>query len=179
MDYEKHGEEFDHLRHQVLWLLIAYFIFKRRVSTFSDEVSNMTRIEWIEETVMLETLMRDIVLRVVKLDDKQSGMWSFRDAKKLLNREIKDPDRRSEVNEAVKAYRSLLQNLKNDHRNKYIAHLQKGELSQYRFPEFPSDLQEAVEKAVQTLDVLVGDRVGYQFSPGSKERNIDLRDALL
>ena len=151
----------------------------RRVNKYDDDANSMTRIEWTEETVMLETLMRDIVLRVVKLDDKQSGIWSFRDAKKLLNKEIKDSNRRSEVNEAVKAYRSSLQNLKNDHRNKYIAHLQKGELSQYRFPEFPPDLHEAVEKAVQTLDVLVGDKVGYQFSPGSKESNIDLRDALL
>lgn len=177
MVHNRYREKFEHLQNQIAWLLVTFYIYRQKIIE-ETEPRNFSMAS-VEKLVIIEALGRDVALRLTKLDDDQSGTWSFRDAKKLLNEELNNQGHIKTINEAVKDFRSTINTLKVKHRNKYIAHLQEGVTSNLQWPKEPTKLHEMVRCAVRTFDILVSHEAKYLFGSEEDGFEIDLREAVM
>jgi hypothetical protein len=138
----------------------------------------MSREEFILETIMLESTVRDIVSRLTALDDDGRNVRSFHSVFAAMKREGLDPERTKALDRKVKAYRSLANALKVTHRNAYIAHVAELAAVKPRILDEPLDFSAVAAAAVNLMDAFVGQEVAYLFKIGSREPHIDLRRAL-
>ncbi|TBE15336.1 hypothetical protein [Rhizobium ruizarguesonis] len=166
----------DGLREDVLWLLILIFAYRQR--THLPSLSTMSREDLVVEFVLLESAVRDIVTRLTALDGEEKGVRSFQTAFSALKREGLVADRTEELKAEVKAYRSAVNGLKVQHRNKYIAHVQELANVTPNILDRPVHFEECASKAVNLLDHLFGRQIEYFFRIGSVELPIDLRRRL-
>ena len=80
------------------------------------------------------------------------------------------------LNEEVKAYRKLVNDLKNEHRNKRIAHLNSDEeLGLDQFLNFNKVLLPIVLEANRIADMLWGKKISVVFNLGSWEGKLDFK----
>ncbi|TGR65557.1 hypothetical protein EN837_22005 [bacterium M00.F.Ca.ET.194.01.1.1] len=114
---------FDGLRDDVLWLMILIFCYRERA--LLPNLSTMSREDLVVEFVLLGSAVRDIVTRLTSLDGDEKGVRSFQSAFSALKREGLIADRTEKLKAEVRAYRSAVNSLKVEHRNKYIAHVQE------------------------------------------------------
>ena len=121
-------------------------------------LGKMSREDLVLELALLESGTRDIIARLTALDDDGSGSRSFPNALAAMNREGLAARKAEELKAHVKAYRAAINDLKVNHRNSYISHVQ--------------------EFAVNVLDALMGRQVEYRFRVGSQEPELDLRARL-
>jgi hypothetical protein len=123
-------------------------------------------------------MSRDLIIRLYRLDDDQSGTVSLRHVRKTVRKVINDQRRLTEIDGAITDYRSSINTLKTQHRNLYVAHLRVGEAAVYRTPDLPEGVVEGIMKAVETLDIISGRTVQYSRTIGSQEGSVDLRTEL-
>lgn len=169
------GDILSGLRQDVLWLLIAIYALRSR-SGF-EGLGSMSREHFAVEAVLLESASRDVVSRIVALDDDGRTNRSFQTLFAALKREGLDPVRTKELDRLVKAFRKVVNGLKVTHRNGYIAHVDVEAEVKPRILDEPVDFSVPATFAVQLLDDVSGKRVPYFFKLGSNDL-IDLRKAL-
>lgn len=175
-DYTPASEIVDGLRQDVLWLLIL--VYARRQRMRLPNVRTMGREDFAIEMVLLESATRDIVSRLAALDDEGKGVRSFQTALKALRREGMAKTTAAPLETKAKAYRQTVNPLKVAHRNAYIAHVTDAASVIPRVIDSPVDVNPAVSAAVELLDALAGETIGYTFRVGSQEAEINLREAL-
>jgi len=166
----------DGLRDDVLWLLILIFSYRQR--TLLPNLSTMSREDLVVEFVLLDSAVRDIVTRLAALDGEEKGVRSFQTAFSALKREGLTADRTEKLKAEVKAYRSAVNGLKVEHRNKYIAHVQELASVIPKILDRPVHFEECASIAVNLLDNMCGRQIEYFFRVGSVEQPIDLRRRL-
>lgn len=164
------------LGNDILWMLIAAFVLQSR-SRF-EGVGSWGSQHLGEELFMLEALQRDIVMRLLTLDDDERGQRSFRSVAKALKAGgVLKGGNQVAVDAAIRDYRALINTMKTKHRNAYIGHMKEGESATPRLPQVPEEFGTAIARAVEVLDQISGVRKGYTFKL-SGGRQIDLRAAL-
>ncbi|MEX0722007.1 MAG: hypothetical protein WD059_15125 [Balneolaceae bacterium] len=163
----------DRAQDEVLWILIAYYVFKSRPNLFNSKEIN--RHQFVGLLIMTKCLVRDIVLRLTRLDEKGQGAKLFREITKHGGKSSKYADNIVDWKNAVINFRDRISHLKNE-RNEFIAHLKDTNPSAYRIEEIPSELQECIIEAIKVVDTFRGKKVSYTFSVGSMEPDINLRE---
>lgn len=166
----------DNLQQDLLWLLIL--VYSRRQRILLPRIKEMSREDFAVEMVLLESATRDIVSRLIALDDDGRGVRSFQSALKALRQEGAAIPKDAPLAQQVKAYRKIVNVLKVEHRNSYIAHVTEGVSVTPRILDESVDIATATSAAVNLLDMLAGKVVSYTFRVGSQEKEIDLRSAL-
>ena len=145
----------DGLRDDILWMLITYYaLCKRR--TLPD-LQRMSREDFVVELNLLECAQRDLVMRLTALDDTK-GNRSFRLAKKLKLATSLSRERQREIAENTKAFTDAVNQLKTDHRNKYIAHVSTATSVSPRLVQEVPKLADVISVAVRTLDAFENKR---------------------
>ncbi|WP_395494626.1 hypothetical protein [Acetobacter sp. KSO5] len=176
------GKEYDSseiisegLKQDVLWLLITVYSYVTRRRF--EGLGKMSREAFVVDWVLLESAARDIVSRLTALDDDTRNNRSFQTLFAALKREGLDSKRTSDLNRKIKTYRTLVNDLKVSHRNRYIAHVNTNVAVVPRVFDNPVAFEAAASKAVNLLDDIIGSKVEYIFSMAS-DLKIDLRQAL-
>ncbi|HEX8555556.1 MAG TPA: hypothetical protein VF695_12675 [Sphingomonas sp.] len=159
----------------VLWLPIAIFAFRSRSRL--EGLGNMSREHFAVETVLLENASRDIVSRLVALDDDGRTNRSFQTLFASMKREGLEAARTRSLDRLVKEFRQTVNGLKVSHRNNYIAHVDTAAEVKPRVLDDPVDFSMAASLAVNLLDDISGRKIPYFFKLGSNDL-IDLRKAL-
>ena len=163
------------LHQDVLWLLITIYSYMERARF--DGIRDMSREHFSIEAILLESASRDIVSRLAALDDDGRGNRSFQTLFSALKREGLGAARTAALDRKVKAYRRSVNDLKVDHRNRYIAHVGTEAGVKPRVLDDPVECSETASLAVNLLDEFAGRTIPYFFKLGSDGR-IDLRAAL-
>ncbi|WP_272011618.1 hypothetical protein [Roseovarius sp. ZX-A-9] len=164
------------LKDDILWLLILIYSFKVRARL--EGLGQWSREHMSIEFMLLDSAVRDIVMRLTALDDDLKNNRSFQTLLKALNREnLLEQKRSKALNEKVKKYRDAVNKLKVEHRNQYISHVNTDASVLPRVIDRPVRFYEAASLAVNLMDDLAGRTLQYHFKMGSNE-SIDLRDAL-
>ena len=163
------------LEQDVLWLLITIFAFQSR-SGF-EGLGSMSRQHFAVEAVLLESASRDIISRLVALDDEGRTNRSFQTLFSAMKREGLDMGRTRTLDRLVKEFRRTVNGLKVSHRNNYIAHVDTDAEVTPRILDDPVEFSTAASLAVSLLDEMAGRVIRYRFKLGSHDL-IDLREAL-
>lgn len=164
------------LKGDILYLLLTILAYREKQRL--PNLAKMSREDLVLDLVLLESGTRDIVARLTALDDDGSGARSFPNALAAMNREGLEAKRADELKTQVKAYREAINDLKINHRNSYISHVQEFAEVVPRIVDKPVRFEAAAGLAVNVLDALMGQQVGYRFRVGSQEPEIDLRARL-
>jgi len=164
------------LKGDILYLLLTILAHREKQRLLN--LAKMSREDLVLDLVLLESGTRDIVARLTALDDDGSGSRSFPNALAAMNREGLEAKRAEELKKQVKAYRGAVNDLKINHRNSYISHVQEFAEVVPRIVDKPVRFETAAGLAVNVLDALRGRQVGYRFRVGSQEPEIDLRARL-
>ncbi|KQZ26430.1 hypothetical protein [Caulobacter sp. Root1472] len=166
----------DDLTNDILWILIGVFVMRSR-SQF-EGVGGWSSQRLGEELFMLEALQRDLVVRLLALDDDDKGQRSFRSVMKTLKARgiLKGTDQEI-VDAAVKAYRALVNTMKVKHRNAYIGHMKEGQSATPKLPQSPEGFGDAIAKSVEIVDQIARTRQAYSFKLTGGQL-IDLRAEL-
>lgn len=161
------------LKDDILYLLLT--ILAHREKKRLPNLGKMSREDLVLELTLLESGTRDIVARLTALDDDSSGSRSFPNALAAMNRVGLEERRAEELKAQVKAYRRSVNDLKVNHRNSYISHVQEFAEVVPRIVDKPVRFEAAAALAVNVLDAFMERQVGYRFRIGSQEPEIDLR----
>lgn len=168
-------EKFSSLRVEIIDVNILAHLFIRKINRFGFLFKNTTRHHIFEEFVALRYMENGLILHLTNLDDDSSD-FSFRSVIKELNKTIKDQKQRDSFNKKLKEYRRDLGNLKNNHRNYRIAHLNYGEdLNLDEFLNFEKELFPLIKFANLIGDSIWGERISYGFNLGKYENELDFR----
>ena len=166
----------DGLKQDVLYLLLT--ILAHREKQRLPNLGKMSREDLVLELALLESGTRDIIARLTALDDDGSGSRSFPNALAAMNREGLAARKAEELKAHVKAYRAAINDLKVNHRNSYISHVQEFAEVLPRVLDKPVRFEMAASLSVNVLDALMGRQVEYRFRVGSQEPELDLRARL-
>lgn len=172
-NYQK--EKFSSLRVEIIDMNILVHLFIRKINRFTFLFKNTTRHHIFEEFVALRYMENGLILHLTNLDD-DSSEYSFRSAIKELNRTIKDQKQRDDFNKLLKEYRRNLGNLKNNHRNRRIAHLNYSkDLSFDEFLNFDKEIYPLIKTVNSIGDTIWGEKIAYRFNLGKNEGELDFR----
>lgn len=117
-----------------------------------------------------------LILHLTNLDD-DSSTYSFRKVNAELNRGFKDQKALKTLKRKIDSYRKSVNKLKNEHRNKRIAHLSyESDLDIDQFLSFNTYLKQIIEEANVLGDLIWGERVEYRFKLGTIEGILNYRD---
>jgi hypothetical protein len=160
---------------EIIDLNQTVFFFLRKVNRLAHIFRTTTRTYVLEEFQALRYLENGIILHLTKLDDDNSS-HSFRKAKKLLNKIKTDKKELTVFQTKLDLYRKNLSDLKNNHRNMRIAHINSTEYPNIdEFLDFNKKLRPLLEQANEIADLLWGKRINVKFRLGSMEGVLDFR----
>lgn len=172
---DKSSDIIEGLKQDILWLLIVIYSYKERSRL--EGASGWSREHFATELVLLESSVRDIVVRLTALDDDTKRNRSFQTLFKAMKREGLARIRTKDIKLKVGGFRKSVNKLKVSHRNNYIAHVGTNARVQPRVIDVQIDFAKPASEAVNLLDCFEGKPVEYFFRLGSDQK-IDLRQAL-
>jgi len=156
--------------------MILIYSFKVRARL--EGLGQWSREHMCIEFMLLDSAVRDIVMRLTALDDDTKNNRSFQTLLSALSREnLLDSKRSKALKEKVKKYRHAVNELKVEHRNHYISHVNTDASVLPRVTDRPVKFDEVASLAVNLMDDLAGRTLQYHFKMGSHE-SINLREAL-
>jgi len=165
---------FSPLKSELYHAYQSAWCFKRKIESLPGRLQTETREFLLEELTSLRSLANDIVLRLCNLDDEKSR-FSFQEIKRLLNKSAQlDQAAKKRLTDTVAEYRTSINTLKTQHRNKYIAHLQ-GDFypDPFQVQEMVSGISIALASAQKTISTVWGAEQHFGFKLGSRDRTID------
>ena len=175
---EKQKEEFVALKVEIIDLNISTAFYVEKINRWAYILKATTRKYMLEELTALRYLENGIILHLTNLDDDSSD-FSFREVRKQLNRKNSDQPGLEILSDALKRYRQSVNDLKVQHRNKRIAHLNSTcELDFDRFLNFDTQLRPLIIQANEIGDKIWGQRIPANFKLGSMEGILDFRQVV-
>ena len=147
-------------------------MFNKRPNLFNS--SAIDRYQFVGQLVMAKCTVRDIVIRLTRLEEKGHGAKLFRE---ITKNGSKITDYANVINSwtsAVKSYRDKISHLKKE-RNEFIAHLKDTNPSAYNVESIPIELRECIIEAIKVVDTFRNEKVIYTFKVGTMEPVINLR----
>lgn len=164
------------LKDDILWLMILIYSLKKRARL--ERIEQWSREHMCIEFILLDSAVRDIVMRLTALDDDSKNNRSFPTLLSALNREnLLEEERSKALKEQVKQYRKAVNNLKTGHRNHYMSHVNTDASVVPRVIDLPVNFDAVASLAVNITDDLAGEKLHYYFKMGNHE-SINLREAL-
>lgn len=116
-------EEFSSLRVEILDLNMLTYFFIRKINRTQYIWQKTTRSFCLEEFIALRYLENGIIIHLVNLDDDNSK-FSFRSLKRYFNQDYSSqPKTIQKYDSFLKQFRKNLNQIKVNHRNRRIAHL--------------------------------------------------------
>lgn len=168
-------EEFGSLKAEIIDLNISTTFYVEKINRFAYIFKTTTRKYVLEELTALRYLENGVILHLTNLDDDSSD-FSFKAAQKQLNKKNFDQAGLKTINELLKKYRQNINNLKVQHRNKRIAHVNStDELNFDEFLNFENVLRPLIVQANDIGDKIWGERIAANFKLGSMEEILDFR----
>jgi hypothetical protein len=132
----------------------------------------------LEEMIALRYLENGIILHLTNLDD-DSSKYSLREAYAVYARSNVNPKAAQELRETLKTFRKNLNDLKTEHRNKRIGHLNYDEdLNFDEFLDFENHLLPLILEANAITDKLWGEKIIVRFRLGSMEGTLDFKETI-
>jgi hypothetical protein len=164
------------LKDDILWLMILIYSFKVRARL--EGLGQWSREHMCIEFMLLDSAVRDIVMRLTALDDDSKNNRSFQTLLSALSREnLLDLKRSRALKVKVKGYRDAVNELKIGHRNHYMSHVNTDASVVPRVIDRPIKFNAVASLAVNLMDDLAGRTLQYHFKMGNNE-SINLREAL-
>jgi hypothetical protein len=172
---QKQKEEFVSLKVEIIDLNICTSFYADKINRWAYIFNTTTRKYVLEELTAMRYLENGIILHLTNLDDDSSN-FSFREVQKQLNKKYSDQVQLKSLNDDLKKYRQNINNLKTQHRNKRIAHLNStAELNFDEFLNFETQLRPLIIQANEIGDRIWGQRISANFKLGSMEGILDFR----
>ena len=163
------------IQEQVHLLLINLHYFLNRIDAARCRRDQLTDEQKLGEVVFLEAMEREIIMGLCRLDEDGSDKVSFRGLKKEILGQPCDAGTQKHLTDKVAEYRDSINNVKQQCRNKYIAHLSK------RFDGYMDDhpdLKPLVKNATELCDLLSGKKKQYLLKFKDTPEPLDLRRVL-
>lgn len=123
----------------------------------------------------MESMERDIIMGLCRLDEDGFGTYSFREYRKEVLKGERDQARVKAINKKLDEYRRVINPVKTNCRNRYIGHLSQRHDGSFTTPE---ELSKLVKRAVEVMDQLSGDPQQYVLTCTDPALSIDLRARL-
>jgi hypothetical protein len=172
---EEQKNQFASLRVEILDLDVCVNFFIRKYNRFAYLWRETSRAFILEEMIALRYLENGIILHLTNLDDDSSD-YSFRKAYAVYARSNVNSKGAQELKETLKTFRKNLNELKIEHRNKRIAHLNYDEdLNFDEFLDFEKHLLPLIMEANEIADNLWGEKIVVRFNLGSWEGILDFK----
>ncbi|WDF57199.1 hypothetical protein [Mucilaginibacter sp. KACC 22063] len=175
---EEQKQHFASLRVEILDLDVCVNFFIRKYNRFAYLWQETSRAFILEEMIALRYLENGIILHLTNLDD-DSSKYSFREAYAVYARSNISPTAARELKETLKTFRKNLNELKSEHRNKRIGHLNYDEdLNFDEFLDFENHLLPLILEANEIADKLWGEKIVVRFRLGSMEGTLDFKEKI-
>lgn len=172
---EKLKEDFASMRVEILDLNVLAYFYVRKLNRLAHLMKATTREYLLEEFTALRYMENGIILHLTNLDDDSSD-FSFRKAGAAFKRASKDQKAQTAIHETLKTYRKNINELKVQHRNERIAHLNyENDLRFDEYLNFEKVLLPIVNEANAIADEFWGEKINVKFKLGSLEGHIDFR----
>lgn len=168
-------ELIDGIQNDVLGLLSVYFALDRCTRLLELIFKHGSRYELTSQFITIDSLKRDLIIRITALDDDSKGNRSFPLLLKAFNQENISISRAKGLKTYKFEYRRAINGFKTKYRNKDIAHINEDATPYSRYLNDKIDFIPYICRAVETLDAFAGRRVGYSLHVGSMEEDVDLR----
>lgn len=163
------------MRVEILDLNVLAYFFVKKLNRLAHLMKATTREYMLEEFTALRSMENGIMLHLTNLDD-DDGNFSFRKASVAFKKASKDQKAQTDIHEILKTYRKNVQVVKNEHRNKRIAHLNyTKDLRFDEFQDFDKALLPLINEANTIGDKFWGEKIKVKFKLGSLEGYLDFR----
>ncbi|SDS37329.1 hypothetical protein SAMN05192545_1282 [Maribacter dokdonensis] len=171
---EPQKKEFLSLKVEIIDLNILTYNFFGKVKKLHEAFKNNGRSDLFMEYNALRYMENGLIMHLTNLDDKNSN-FSFIKAQKLLNKTTNDQNLLKKLNVILKTYRREINYIKQEHRNKRIAHLNY--VDDLKMDQFlGKQLLPLIAKANEIGDLIWGEQINYQFKLGSHEGVLNFRN---
>ena len=171
-------EEFTGMRFEVIDLNYLVYFYMQKRNRLGYVFTKTNRSFMLEELIAIRYLENGIILHLTNLDDDKNSRFSFRRLRKIITREklITNQDQLDILNNKIDLYRKDVNSLKNQHRNKRIAHANSLDFPELEnMMDFETFLKPLVQKANELGDFLFGESIQIKYKLGSYEGILDFR----
>ena len=166
-------EMIDGLRQDLLGILTVFWA--RDVVGSITMTGSDNREQMVAKLVSIDSSTRDLITRIVALDDTGKGKRSFPELLKLLEKESLTPSEIKHLHKQKKDFRAIINPLKTQHRNKNIGHIQTNANTYSKYLNETVHFVHLIENACVFLDTVTGEKIKYSLHVGSQEALINLR----
>ncbi|ETZ19136.1 hypothetical protein [Pedobacter sp. V48] len=168
-------EKFASMRVEILDLNILAYFYVRKLNRLAHLIKATSREYLLEEFIALRYMENGIILHLTNLDD-DDGNFSFRKTGAEFKKSSKDQKAQTAIHETLKRYRKNINDIKNIHRNRRIAHLNYStDLRFDEFQDFEKALLPLINEANGIADGFWGEKIEVRFKLGSLEGHLDFR----
>ncbi len=164
--------DIDKVYDEILWLLIAGYVYQHlKDGNIVKMLKDMDRYDVGDYLFSARAIFDTIVIRVCRLDDDTSGVWSFYEARKRIFNEIRNERRKKSITTEMSRFRQLINPIKTRIRNNGIAHALVSERETLK----SFDLHPILKLICNIGDLLADRRMEYTYSCGRYEK-VNLRE---
>jgi hypothetical protein len=169
-------DKFLSLRVELIDLNILACFYIRKINRLGYLLQNSTRYYLLEEFIALRYMENGLILHLTNLDD-DSSKFSFRKILKEINKTITNQKLIKQLNNSFDSFRKNVNQLKVQHRNKRIAHLNfLKDLNFDEFINFDKIIKPLIAEANEIGDFLWGEKIEYKFKLGTYEGISNFRE---
>lgn len=161
----------DAAKTQCFNLLALLYAFSRKVEF--RNLKSGTRHDLVAELIALHIMEDAIILALCRMDDPDPRSWSLRELWKH-EKKSRDSLTSTRIEQNLAKLRKDLKPLKDELRNKRIAHFSK---TPPQLVKDGQDLSRLTSQVIALLDDILGAKQNYTLKVGAQEPRIDLRKA--
>lgn len=162
------------VRDEIAGLLLNMNYLNRRIARLRQTLDQFAPEDWVEEIAFLESMERDIIMGLCRLDEEGRDVYSLRAYRQEVLAGEGDQARTRAINRAIEEYRRAVNPIKVKCRNRYIGHLSRSHDGSFTSPE---ELLILARQAVELMDLLCGESQVYVLSCDQLP-DINLRERL-
>lgn len=169
-------KDFSSLRVELIDLTILACFYIRKLNRLGFLFQKTSRHYILEEFIALRYMENGLILHLTNLDD-DSSTFSFRRILKATNGTITDQKVIKRLKSDFESFRKNVNNLKVQHRNNRIAHLNyTKDLNIDEFLNFDLLIKPLIVQANEIGDKLWGEKIEYKFKLGTYEGILNFRE---
>ncbi|RZL42300.1 MAG: hypothetical protein EOP00_23665 [Pedobacter sp.] len=145
-------------------MLLRFQLAFNRILRF-ENFSQMSRSNYVDQTICLKTIENDLLIRICKFDDDRKGVHSF---KKAIPEIPNAHPNKIDIEEKIKLFSKMIAGVKQKRRHEKLAHLKiDAEDNEY---EIRYNFIPTIKLMVEIIDLISENKVPYEWSDGQFEK---------